>query len=101
MEKRVFLAFSGQLIKNGRQVAELRDIILLPSELTIIKISGNLRVNTSKAKRNSLADHTTKAAALQNDNNQLFFSFQLSSNFTDTLLNFQEMAPSGEKDIWK
>lgn len=102
-KKRGFLAFSGQPIKNGRQVAELLDIILLSSALAIIKISGNLRVNTSEAKRNSLADHTTKAAALQNDNNQLTttFSFKPPSNLTDTLLNFQEMAPSGEKDIWK
>ena len=100
---RGFLTSAGQPIKNGRQVAELLDTILLPSALAIIKVSGHSKADTAEAKGNSSADHTTKTAALQNDNNQLTttFSFQPPSNLTDTLLNFHEMAPSGEKDIWK
>lgn len=97
---RGFLTSAGQPIKNGRQVAELLDAILLPSALAIIKASGHSKADTAEAKGNSSADHTAKTAALQNDNNQLttYFPFQLPSNLTNTLLNFQETAPNGEKD---
>lgn len=76
------------------------DAILLPSALAFIKVSGHSRADTAEAKGNSLVDHTAKTAALQNDNNQLttYSPFQLPSNLTNTLLNFQKTAPNGEKD---
>ena len=71
---RGFLTFSGQPVKNGRQDAELVDAILLPSALAILRYQVT---ETTETKGNSLADRTTKTAALQNGNSQLtavFFS---------------------------
>ena len=53
--------------------------------------------------KGTLADHTTKTAALQNGNNQLttYFPFQLPGNLTNTLVNFQKTAPNGEKRTQK
>ena len=57
---------SGQLIKNGKQVAELLDATLLP------------RTDTAEAKGNSSADHTAKAAASQIISDQLTAAFPVS-----------------------
>ena len=74
---RGFLTTSEQPVKNGRQDAELLHAILLPSALAIIRVSGHSKSETTETKGNSLADRTTKTAALQNGNSQLtavFFS---------------------------
>lgn len=99
LKQRGFLIFSGQLVKNGRQVTGLLDAILLSSTLVIIKVSGHSKADTTKAK-GTLADHIAKTAALQNENHQLtaVLSFQPPSNFTNTLLNFHGMELKGGKD---
>ena len=51
-----FLTFSGQPIKNGKQVEELLDAMQQLKQLTIIKIPGHSKAATMKAKGHNLAD---------------------------------------------
>lgn len=67
--QRGFLTSSGQPIKSGKQVAELLDAILLPSELAFIKVLGHSKAGIAEAKGSYLPGRFAKTAALQNENN--------------------------------
>lgn len=40
----------GEPIKNGKQIEELLDSILLPSALAVIKVSGHSKADIAEAK---------------------------------------------------
>lgn len=51
--------------KNGRQVAELLDAILLPSALAFIKVSGHSRADIAEAKGNSSRSHHQNSSSAE------------------------------------
>lgn len=47
-------------IKSGQQVKEFLDVLLLPSETTIVKTEVHATRDNMEVKRNALTDHFAK-----------------------------------------
>ena len=65
-KQRGFLTSAGQPVKNGKQVAELLDVIQQLKQLAIIKTPGHSNAATIEAKGNNLADAAARQAAIRN-----------------------------------
>lgn len=63
-KQRGFLTSSEQPTKDGKQVAELLDVIQQPKQVAIIKIPGHSNAAPMEAKGNDLADTATRQAAI-------------------------------------
>uniref|UniRef100_UPI00398F39D0 ribonuclease H-like n=1 Tax=Pristiophorus japonicus TaxID=55135 RepID=UPI00398F39D0 len=62
--KRGFLTAAGTPIRNGMEVCDLLEALLLPEEVSILKCKAHTKENTDEAKGNTWADQAAKEAAL-------------------------------------
>lgn len=96
------LDFSGQPIKNGKQVAELLGAIQQTKQLAIIKIPGYSKATTIEAKGNHSAAPAARQEALSHQIVQTReYSLLPAKSIKDTLLQFPKAATEAEKKTWQ